>query len=216
MKTSEFRKLIKKHLAPSLNECGFIGTDHHFVKDNNNHVINAVVIQADKYGGSCIVELGVHLDFLPNKIREFVPNNKLTVYDCEFRTRLVNELNWFQRNILREKEREVWYQYGQTENESITVIHEMKKLILSQGTNYFSQFNDFPHVITSISLDELSKRSKRLDSYGAPLDLRIALLVARTHAYLGNKAEAACFAEWGLENIGKATRLIQDFEEFVD
>ncbi|WP_169089661.1 DUF4304 domain-containing protein [Paenibacillus sp. PL91] len=99
MQTSKFRKLIKKHLAPALKEHGFIGTDHHFVKDNNNHVINAIVIQADKYGGSCVVELGVHLDFLPNTIRESIPISKLTVYDCEFRKRLINEVNWFQREI---------------------------------------------------------------------------------------------------------------------
>lgn len=92
MKTSEFRKLIKKHLAPVLHELGFSGTDHHFVKANKNHVINTIVIQADKYGGSCVVELGVHFDFLPNPVGEFIPVSKLTVYDCEFRTRIVHEL----------------------------------------------------------------------------------------------------------------------------
>ncbi|KRE55976.1 DUF4304 domain-containing protein [Paenibacillus sp. Soil750] len=141
MRTSEFRKLIKKHLAPTLNEFGFIGTDHHFVKDTKNHVINAIVIQADKNGGSCVVDLGVHLDFLPNTIKEYIPSSKLTVYDCEFRTRLVNELKWFQKNVLRNKEREIWFRYGHTEEESKTVIQEMKDMILSQGTSYFSQFN---------------------------------------------------------------------------
>jgi hypothetical protein len=155
MKTGDFRKLIKMHLAPALEEQGFIGSDHHFVKDNNNHVINTIVIQADKYGGSCIVELGVHLDFLPNLTGEFIPSHKLTVYDCEFRKRLVNEINWFQKNILREKEREVWFKYGDTEDESLSVIENIKEMLLSQGLRYLSQFNDFPYAITSIQLDEL-------------------------------------------------------------
>ncbi|WP_336773878.1 DUF4304 domain-containing protein [Paenibacillus sp. MMO-58] len=219
MKTSEFRKLIKKYLAPELNKIGFIGTDHHFVKDNGSHVINAIVIQADKYGGSCVVELGVHFDFLPNTIREFIPVSKITVYDCEFRTRLINKLNWFQSNVLRQKKSEVWFRYDHTEDESRAraLIQEMKDMILGQGLSYFSQFNeDFPRAITSIKLNELSQRTKKLDSYGAPLNLRLALLIARTHIFLENKAEAANFAHWGLTNIGKTTGLIQDFTEIMD
>ncbi|MFD1953613.1 DUF4304 domain-containing protein [Paenibacillus thailandensis] len=216
MKTSEFRKLIRKHLAPSLNEIGFTGTDHHFVKDNKNHVINAIVIQADKYGGSCVVELGVHFDFLPDTSGKFIPVNKLTVYDCEFRTRLVHELNWFQTNVLRKKNSEVWFRYGHTEEEARTVLQEMKEMIITQGTSYFTQFNDFPHALTSIKPVELSNRTKRLDRYGAPLNLRLALLLARTHTFLGNGTEAANFARWGLENIDRATGLIQDFTEIIN
>jgi hypothetical protein len=59
-------------------------------------------------------------------------------------------------------------------------------------------------------------RSIRLNKYGAPLDLRLALLVARTHAFIGNNGEAANFARWGLKNIGRATALTQDFNELVD
>ncbi|MEK3794765.1 DUF4304 domain-containing protein [Paenibacillus sp. FSL R7-0204] len=216
MKTSQFRKLIKTNLAPALHEVGFSGTDHHFVKVDNNHVIHAIVIQADKHGGSCVVELGVHFDFLPNPLGEFIPANKLTVYDCEFRTRLVHQLTWFQSNVLRKKKSEAWFRYGDTEDESMAVVHKMKEMIVRQGTKYFAQFNDSPHVITSITTNELSHRTKILDSYGAPLDLRLALLIARTHAFLGNAVEAANFAHWGLENIGNATGLIQDFTELVD
>lgn len=96
------------------------------------------------------------------------------------------------------------------------VLHKMKEMILRQSTKYFSQFNEFPHLITSITMNELSHRTKRLDSYGAPLDLRLALLIARTHAFLGNSVESTKYTHLGLKNIGSATGLIQDFKEFID
>lgn len=216
MKTSDFRKLIKKYLAPTLHELGFSGTDHHFVKIDPNHVVNTILIQTDKYGGSCVVELGVHYDFLPNSTGEVTPAGRLTVYDCEFRTRIVHELGWFQSKILRKRVSEVWFRYGDTEDESKAILSKMKGMIVSQGTMYFSQFRDFPNPIKSITTKELSHRTKRLDHYGAPLNVRLALLIARTHAFLGNTEEAANFARWGLRNIDKSTGLTQDFTEIID
>uniref|UniRef100_UPI00403F51A1 DUF4304 domain-containing protein n=1 Tax=Paenibacillus sp. FSL K6-1318 TaxID=2975291 RepID=UPI00403F51A1 len=52
------------YFAPKLHDVGFMGTDHHFVKTTNNHFIYTLVIQADKFDGSCVMEMGVHLDFL--------------------------------------------------------------------------------------------------------------------------------------------------------
>lgn len=57
MNTKDFRKLIRVYFAPKLNEVGFIGTDHHFV-NTDNHFIYTLVIQADKSGGSCVMEMG--------------------------------------------------------------------------------------------------------------------------------------------------------------
>ncbi|MDF9841501.1 MULTISPECIES: DUF4304 domain-containing protein [unclassified Paenibacillus] len=216
MKTCDFRKLIKKYLAPALHELGFSGTDHHFVRVDQNHVIYTIVIQADKHGGSCVVELGVHFDFLPNSIGQFIPASKLTVYDCECRTRIVNEVGWFQSKVLRKRANVIWFQYGDTEDESKAVLNKMKELIVNQSTLYFSQFRNFPHPVTSITIKELSHRTKRLDRYGAPMDVRLALLITRTHAFLGNKAEAANFARWGLENSSKAKGLTQYFTEIID
>ncbi len=132
-----------------------MGTDHHFVKTTDNHFIYTLVIQTDKSGGSCVMEMGVHLDFLPNSIGEFKSLNEITTYDCEFRKRLDKK---------------------------------------------------------SISLAEIIARSKKIEDFGAPLDLRLVLLIARTHKFLGNDRDAKEYAQWGLINIGKATGLIKDFE----
>ncbi|MDT9718578.1 hypothetical protein QVE09_06680 [Paenibacillus sp. ClWae2A] len=108
-------------------------------------------------------------------------------------------------------ERERWFQYGETDEDAIVTIDEMTQLFLDQGMSYFSQFND-PRMITSISLAEIIARSKKIEDFGAPLDLRLVLLIARTHKFQGNNRDAKEYAQWGLNNIGKATGLIKDFE----
>ncbi|MEK3707857.1 DUF4304 domain-containing protein [Paenibacillus sp. FSL R7-0198] len=209
MNTKDFRKLIRVYFAPKLHEVGFMGTDHHFVKTTDNHFIYTLVIQADKSGGSCVMEMGVHLDFLPNSIGEFKSSNEITTYDCEFRKRLDKKANWFKRFFTVERER--WFQYGETDEDAIVTIDEMTQLFLDQGMSYFSQFNN-PRMITSISLAEIIARSKKIEDFGAPLDLRLALLIARTHKFLGNDRDAKDYAQWGLNNIGEAKGLIKDFE----
>ncbi len=189
-----------------------MGTDHHFVKTTDNHFIYTLVIQADKSGGSCVMEMGVHLEFLPNSIGEFKSSNEITTYDFEFRKRINKKENLFKRFFTVERER--CFQYGETEDDAIVTIIEMKKLFLDQGMSYFSQFNDL-RIITSISLAEIIARSKKIEDFGAPLDLRLALLIARTHKFQGNNRDAKEYAQWGLNNIGKATGLIKDFEAIV-
>lgn len=77
--------------------------------------------------------------------------------------------------------------------------------------SYFSQFEDFPEVITSISLDEIENGSKKLKDLGEPPDLRMTLLVARTYEFLGNLTKSKEFATWGLHNIGDTSGLTKGF-----
>lgn len=74
MDTKGFRKLIATHFKTKLNELGFMGNDHHFVKYTEKHFIYTLVIQSSKHGGSCIMEMGTHLDFLVN-----TPGKRITV-----------------------------------------------------------------------------------------------------------------------------------------
>ncbi|MBY0217851.1 DUF4304 domain-containing protein [Paenibacillus illinoisensis] len=212
MNTKEFRKHIKKHFAPKLHELGFQGTDHHFVK-HNNHLIYVLTIQADKHGGSCIMEMGVHLDFLPNSIGEFKSPLQFTAYDCEFRERLNKRSNWLQRLLSVERER--GYAYGESEEEAIMAIIEMREIFTHRGISYFSQFNDFPESITTISLDEIKFSSKKLVDLGAPPNLRTALLIARTYEFLSDPRRAKEFASWGLHNIGNASGLSEEFLRII-
>lgn len=114
------------------------------------------------------MEMGVHLDFLPNSIGESESSNEITTYDCEFRKRLNKKENWLKRFFTVERER--WFQYGETEEDAVVTINEMTQLFLHQGMSYYSQFNDFPRMITSISLVEIIAGSKKIEDFGAPLD----------------------------------------------
>lgn len=108
-------------------------------------------------------------------------------------------------------ERERWFRHGESEEEAITTIIGMKELFTHKGISYYSQFEDFPEVLTSISLDEINNGSKKLKDLGAPPNLRMALLVARTYEFLGNFKEAREFASWGLHNIGDTSGLTKEF-----
>lgn len=208
MDTKLFRTIIKNEFKPTLNELGFTGTNHHFIKRTDNHYIFTLVIQANKYGGSCNMEMGVHLDYLLED-----KNSNITVYDCEFRQRIQPKRSfidkWFRNNA------EVWHEYGEDEEQARQTIETMKTVFLTQGMNYYNQFNNFPNLLLTIDIDEIKNRSKRLEQLGAPLDLRLTLIIAKTHLFLGNKKDAEKYAKWGLMNIGRATLLINEFESVL-
>jgi hypothetical protein len=77
METKDFRKLLKQYFKPRINDLSFKGSDHHFINQTREPFIYALVIQANKYGGSCIMEMGVNIDFFKNEHQE----SKITVYD---------------------------------------------------------------------------------------------------------------------------------------
>jgi hypothetical protein len=208
MKTSEFRSLIKVELKPTLNDLGFEGTDHYFTKRTNNHYIYALVIQANKYGDSCIMEMGVHLDYLLDDV-----NSNITVFDCEFRQRFKPHKSFINR--LFRNDAEVWHDYGNSEQQAMRSIASMRSLLLSQGMEFFNQFNEFPYPLLKIDLEEIKRGSRRLKQLGAPLNLKLALLISKTHLFLGNKKDAEKYAKWGLMNIGRATILIKEFEGVI-
>lgn len=209
MEIKDFRKLLKKEFRPRLDVLGFKGTDHHFIKKTNNHFVYTLVIQANKYGGSCIMEMGVTLDFLFNEAL----NSKLTVYDCEFRKRLHPNHTILERltgNII-----ERWHEYGKDEKEALKTINNMCKLFEEKGIPYYDQFHEFPNCIIDITLNEIISGSKRLYNLGSPPKIRLALLIARAHKFLGNNDECKSFTQWGLDNIGNATGLIKDFRMLI-
>lgn len=208
MDTKSFRMLIKDNLRPMLNEMGFKGTDHHFVKKTNDNYSYTLVIQANKYGGSCVMEMGVGVD------RIEMNGNKITsVYDCEFRKRIKREITLLDR--LRGNTLEKWYEYGKDESQALKSIRLMSEHIRVQGPVYYDQFDHFPNPLIKITLEELISGSSRLYNLGSPPKLRLALVLSRTHQYLGNKKDQIEFAEWGLRNIGNAAALEEQFRKLI-
>jgi hypothetical protein len=81
------------------------------------------------------------------------------------------------------------------------------------GLPYFEQFADFPSPLSLITIEDIEEKNPTLKKLESPLDLRLAMTIARIHTFLGNKSEAIKFCEWGLQNIGRATGLIEEFEK---
>ncbi|WP_310830091.1 DUF4304 domain-containing protein [Paenibacillus pedocola] len=215
MSTTEFRKLLQLHLKPRLNQLGFMGSDHHFRKNSDEHFIYTLVIQGNRYGGSCCMELGVHLDFLPIGLNGKADIHNLTVYDCEFRERIEAGFPWAQRIFARQPQAR-WFEYGESEADAIRTINRMYKVFKVRGLEYFDQFKGFPGPILSITLEHLkAERSKQRISMGAPQNLRLALVIARTHEFVGDLDSSLKFAEWGLNHLGQATGLKPHFEELI-
>lgn len=204
MNAAEFKKLMKVYFAPILRKYGFIGSGFNYKKITDNHYIYAVQIQSNKYGEGCWIELGVTTDFLPNTVGFTIDSKKITPLDCEFRKRLdpgINDSMWL---------------FGETEEEAKQATVHMANEFERNGLSYFGQFIDFPKPLSQITIEDIVNESPALKSLEPPLDLRLAMTIARVHTFLGNKREAIKFCEWGLKNIGPGiigTGLISIFEK---
>ena len=83
-----FFNILKEEFAPRLRNIGFKGSGQNF-RRLNGEIINTINIQGHKYGGSCAVNLGLHLSFLPVNWSDQLPDVKtIKEVDCEFRKRL--------------------------------------------------------------------------------------------------------------------------------
>ena len=91
----------------------------------------------------------------------------------------------------------------------------MINLFENQGMKYYKQFNDFDNSLLTINLNELVSGSKRLYELGSPPKIRLALILAKIHKYLGNNEKAREFVYWGLNNTRNATTLNKEFSMII-
>lgn len=211
-----FFDCLKSEFAPKLREYGFSGSGQNFcrIRDEVIHVVN---IQVNKYGGSCCVNLGLHLTFLPVAGESPLTDpKKIKATSCEFRWRLAppgaTDYWWgYEEGVAAhlpfgmaggkgqgpiEKARDLmktYEAYGEPHFQSVTTIEAVARLFQ-------------PHDIGS---------GKPLPLYGYT-HTRGALTMARIHRYLGNEKLTRQFAEVGLENIGKANSLHNEFEKILE
>jgi hypothetical protein len=83
-----FFDILKTEFAPKLRKLEFIGSGQNF-RRVRGQIINVINVQGNKYGGSCAVNLGLHLTFLQVCWSSALPDvHKVKETDCEFRTRL--------------------------------------------------------------------------------------------------------------------------------
>ena len=144
VKGPEFKKYIAKYLSPKLRELGFKGSGFNYKKTSGNY-IHTIQIFGNKYGGEGWVEVGVHLDFLPDSVHEPIDLKKINTIDC------------FARHSLHLENGNQMVDYGIDEKEAEESIGLMYEMIFNQGMPYFDLFQDFPSPFDQISLTDLKK-----------------------------------------------------------
>ncbi|AEA42812.1 DUF4304 domain-containing protein [Fluviicola taffensis] len=202
IKSSEFKKSITKYLTPKLRELGFKGSGGNF-KKTSGHYIHTIQLFGSKYGGEGYVEIGVHLDFLPDSIHQPIDYTKIKTIDC------------FTRHSLHLENGKQMVDYGANESETKESIELIYKMIIEDALPYFELFNDFPSPFDKISLSDLTTDNSEFDKY------RLSgktLLIARIKLWMGQKEEAAKISEYGKTQVNgrQGSGLIIYFDKIIN
>ena len=199
-----FYALLRDRFAPELRKLGFKGSGSHFRRIRGD-VINAINIQGNKYGGSCAVNLGLHLAFLPVNWKLEVPDlSTIKEIDCEFRTRLTPG-----------RKSDYWWKYDGLFTSPQKQVDHLVDTYLRDGEPLFAGFDTVEKIAQMCSVDEVSKGKLR-QAFGPVSAVRAALTIARVHQHLGNETLAKAYARAGLENIGHASSLEPQFRSILD
>lgn len=189
IKGSEFKKYITKYLTPRLRDLGFKGGGFNFQRQEG-HVIHTIQLFGDKYGGQGWIEIGIHLDFIPDLFFGPIEPNKIKTIDCTYR----HSLHLSNGNQM--------VNYVTNEEEARFSIDLMYNMILKQGISYFDLFKDFPRPFNRIELADLKIKNPEFDKYRLTLDNIITTLnLARINVFLGNLEKARIFSEFGLQQL---------------
>lgn len=200
-----FFQHLKDQFFPKLREHGFKGSGQNF-RRLSGEVIHTINIQANKYGGSCCVNLGLHLSFLPyNWSENELPDaKKIKEIDCEFRGRLSEKGIGDQ-----------WWKYdgglfGSAKSSSTQLMNTYWHV----GEPLLQKYQKAEDFVTLYSLEQL-KEKDYLPVFGGITRQRAALVMARILSHLDKKKEAREFARIGLDHLGRAISLKPQLEEFI-
>jgi hypothetical protein len=197
-----FFAVLRREFAPRLRQVGFTGSGQNF-RRSTGEVIHAINLQSNKYGGSCALNAGVHLVFLPISWSG-LPADVRTIResDCEFRCRITPSAS------------DYWWPYGSTERESVANARHLIDRHFSVGEAYFSKYKSSDDFVSAWPFVALEKGASASDFAGT--STRLALILARIHRHRGDHALARKFARWGLANLGNASALHDDLAAIAD
>jgi hypothetical protein len=194
--TKEFKKYLTKYYSPEIRKFGFKGTGLNYNKQLG-HYIHSIQIFPDKWGGQCWVEVGAHLDFLPE-------SSHMTI----LKPSKVKTIDSIIRKTIEDNGKQKIYLYGRNEEEAKHTIEKMLKDIKRIGLSYLDQFTEFPSPFTNLSAKDLEN-----DTYSWLEDIAVnSLNLARINCYLRNEEKTQEFCKYGLkpttEKGGKMIRAL--------
>ncbi|NJN95832.1 MAG: DUF4304 domain-containing protein [Anaerolineales bacterium] len=212
-----FFACLRDEWAPLLRRSGFKGSGQRFQRDLGQ-VIHVIGVQVNKYGGSCCVNLGLHLRFLPFTNNQLLaPGEKIRVESCEFQWRLTppgsTDYWWaFEQGV------KAHLPPGLLDKTNTGPVEEARHLI-----NTFETYGEprFQTVTTVAQVSELIQvedieRSWPVSPLYSFTPVRAGLTMARIYEYLGNRERAGMFARAGLSRVGQAKAVRTALEEFLN
>jgi hypothetical protein len=209
-----FSLLLRQEWTPFLFRNNFKGKEFRFQR-TIGEVIHVIGLQKNKYGGSCCVNLGIQLTFLPlapgGSPQSDVP---VRVESCEFQWRLA-PLGYT----------DYWWAYeqGVAAHLPLSMLQEKNAGLLERalhlahtyetvGEPAFQRLARVDQIADLIKLEDLDNESRVVPEY-AFTPARAGLTMARIHKHLGNHELSRRFAHAGLERINKAKGLLEELEK---
>jgi hypothetical protein len=202
-----FYKLLREDLYPKLRKCGFKGSGQHF-KRVDGDVIHAINIQNDKYGGSCCLNLGLHLSFLPiawpqGQMPEL---DKIKEVDCSFRKRLTPK-----------EKSDYWWKFkgsGLFSSKSETVEH-LVSTYFEEGETEFEKYDTVDKVASMIPMNRIES-DEYIQVFGGVVPVHGALTMARINKHLNRVKLCRDYARLGLKVMGQAKALKPELEALAN
>ncbi|MCA9043366.1 MAG: DUF4304 domain-containing protein [Planctomycetaceae bacterium] len=186
-----FRGYLRKHFAPLLHSLGFTGKGSNF-RRVVGEAIHCVNLQGDKYSGSCAVNLGLHLTFLPIEHSGDLPDiETIEEVSCEFRDRLTPEGVF-----------DYWWKYKCSKSQLIENAEHLIRTYKEQGEPRFAQFASTEQIAEMMTVDDIRLNSAPTGfRFSTTHTVKAALAMARIHFHIGNFEVALEFANAGMEKV---------------
>jgi len=201
MKSTEFKKIVTKRLAPYLRDNGWKGTGFNFLKQNDT-TTQVLTIQPSGAGGKFCVEIGVFFHFMADYTNK--EPSKLKTWDLEFRTRLAPA-----------NESDHWWDFPKSESAEDGIFESIIDLLETTGKDYFDSYSDWKQNFKKISPEDIE--DKRVWTYIPLTKIRTALFLARFHDHHENLDQIRPLAEYGLAQVDgrKGSALIAEFNKLI-
>lgn len=198
---AEFIEIMDEKFTPYMKSLGFKGSKNNFYL-HNKPWIYTVNIFKDKYGGSCALNLGIHLDFIEPWCNEMRIPSKFIEPLCLLRESLgMNNGN-------------SWYYYGLTPEEGHETVDLMMEMFQSKAVPYMEQFKNYPEPFTQIKYEDLLKPSNKFLAFGINdqmLDwVYIHIFLAQVYFDIGEKDLALKILRYSLAHKENQNPFIQE------
>jgi hypothetical protein len=193
-----FFDVLKRDFFPRLRAAGFRGSGQHFCRVRGD-VMHAVNLQNRREGGSCAVNLGVHLTFLPLVGgRDLPAPNQIKEVNCEIRRRLSGT-----------RKSDQWWSHAGAERSAA----DLADVYFSTGEPWFEQLSSVTAIAAQFDYRRMIEGDFGL--LPAIVPARAALVGARIHAHLSNCEQSRRLAAWGLRIVGRASALQEELQNLA-